>query len=103
VFADEPNRIVFTTEVITVRITEVPNTGNPARYCSLNETRACSNSNACPAGNGTCSIIRLTRLGSTPFNCATWTQNDGGTRLQTGLFGEATQVGDTANIQRLAD
>jgi hypothetical protein len=103
VFADEPNRMVFTTETVTVRITEVPNTGNPARYCSLNETRACSNTNACPAGMGTCSIIRLTRLGSTPFNCANWTQSDSGARLQTGLFGEATQVGDTANLQRLTD
>jgi hypothetical protein len=57
----------------------------------------------CPGGEASCSVIRLTRLGSTPFNCATWTQTNAGGRLQTGLFGEATQVGDTANIQRLAD
>lgn len=99
---DQPNRLVFTTETMSVRITEVASTGNPARYCSLNETRACSNTNACPAGSGTCSLIRLART-AVPFNCANWTQTGSGGRLMTALFGEATQVGDTANIQRIAD
>lgn len=99
---EEANRLVFTTETMSIRITEVASTGNPARYCSITETRACSNTNACPAGNGTCSLIRLARAGL-PFSCDTWTQTDAAGRLITGLFGEATQVGDTANIQRITD